>query len=209
MAKKPKYYVVWRGRDTGIFTTWEQCSQQVEGFADAEYKAFSNRDAAERAFQGGYHDYRGKPAPTLSAEEIALIGEPELESYSVDASCLGYPGPVEYRCVHTRTKEVVFRRGPFAGGGSNLGEFLALVHALALFKNKGISLPIYSDSRTAISWVRRKKCKSRVERQDDNRVLFELVDRAVRWLEANDYANAILTWETAAWGDIPADFGRK
>jgi ribonuclease HI len=42
-----------------------------------------------------------------------------------------------------------------------------------------------------------------------NQKLKEMIQRAERWLHNNEIANPILKWETKAWGEIPADFGRK
>ena len=137
------------------------------------------------------------------------IGQPIFPSYAVDAACAANPGPLEYRCVETATRREVFHQGPFEHGTNNLGEFLAIVHALALFKQKGISAPIYSDSRNAIKWVRVKQCKTRLKRNEWNTELFDLLEHAELWLQQNDYPNRILKWETEAWGENPADFGRK
>ncbi len=204
-----KFYVVWKGRKTGIFESWDECSAQVTGYPDAEYKAFPNREAAEEAFRRPYEEYKGKRIPALSQERLIEIGPPILPSYSVDAACSGNPGVLEYRCVNNQTGREIFRQGPFENGTNNIGEFLALVHALALFKKKGIDLPIYSDSVDAMGWVQDKKCKTRLVRDEKNAELFNLIERAEAWLRDNDYANPILKWETEAWGEIPADFGRK
>src|SRR3989304_1574745 len=209
MAKKRKYYVVWKGRQSGVFSTWEECSAQVTGFTGAEYKAFDSRGAAEEAFRGQYEDYKGQRTTPLSQEELFRIGLPNPESYSVDASCIGYPGPVEYRCVHTRTRKEIFRQGPLPNGTNNIGEFLGLVPALALLKQKGITLPLYSDSENAIGWGRQKKCRTRLERNETNAELFGLIERAENWLQNNEYENQVLKWGTDAWGENPADFGRK
>jgi ribonuclease HI len=90
-----------------------------------------------------------------------------------------------------------------------LHPFLAIVHALALFRKEGINLPIYSDSKNAIDWVRHKKCKTKLVREERSSKLFDLIERAETWLQNNEYTNEILKWETEAWGEIPADFGRK
>jgi ribonuclease HI len=209
MAGKQKYYVVWKGRKTGVFTSWEDCSAQVTGYPDAGYKAFSSREAAEQAFRGQYEEYKGKHISGLSQERLLEIGQPILPSYSVDASCIGNPGRLEYRCVDNQTGRELFRQGLSEYGTNNIGEFLAIVHALALFKKKGISLPIYSDSIDAIGWVKDKKCKTRLARDERNAKLFDLIERAETRLWNNNYANNILKWETEAWGEIPADFGRK
>ena len=132
------------------------------------------------------------------------------ESIAVDAACSGNPGNMEYRGVYTKTKEQIFHQGPFPQGTNNIGEFLALVHGLAFLKKEGRDItPIYSDSRTAIAWVRNKKVKTELERTPRNEQIFELIERALKWLNSNTYKNPIIKWETEDWGEIPADFGRK
>lgn len=209
MAKKSKYYVVWKGRRTGIFTTWSECSAQVTGYAGAQYKSFENRADANKAFQGNYEDYKGQQTITPDEHRVLEVGQPISDSYCVDASCTGNPGRLEYKCVHTTTKELIFQQGPFENGTNNIGEFLAIVHALALFKKHGITLPIYSDSANAILWVHSKKCNTKLAADATNATLFELIDKAELWLNENQYPNQILKWQTDVWGEIPADYGRK
>lgn len=215
MSPKSKFYVVWKGRKTGIFTTWQECADQVKGFTGAEYKAFASRAAAERAFQGDYNEYAGKPA---SSGQWLFAPEPPIaESYCVDAACSGSPGRLEYRGVYTSTGKEIFRQGPYENGTNNVGEFLALVHALAWLKQKGpalstvegIAAPVYSDSETAIVWVEGKKCKTELVPDEQNAPLFELIARAESWLAENEVPNPVLKWDTEAWGEIPADFNRK
>jgi ribonuclease HI len=206
---KPKFYVVWKGRRSGIFSSWEECSAQVAGFAGAEYKSFANRAAAEIAFLSTYESYKGKKISDLGADMLWKIGQPISESYCVDASCSGNPGWMEYRCVHTTSKEELFHEGPYENGTNNIGEFLAIVHALALFKKCGWTYPIYSDSETAILWVITKKCKTRLVQDDKNVPIFDMIAEAEEWLENNEVDNQVLKWKTEAWGEIPADYGRK
>jgi ribonuclease HI len=209
MTNKRKFYVVWKGRHTGIYTTWEECSRQVNEYTGAEYKSFENEAAAKQAWRKEYADYQGKFVPRLSQARLLAVGSPILPSYAVDASCLANPGVLEYRGVETETRKEIFRQGPFRHGTNNIGEFLALVHALVLLQPKQISLPIYSDSKDALNWVRAKKCRTNLARNGANAELFELIGRAETWLRDNTYPNKILKWETEAWGEIPADFGRK
>ena len=217
VAKCATTYVVWKGRKTGIFTTWEECAEQVKGFAGAEYKAFESRAAAEKALQGDYSQYAGKPAS--SGQWLFAPVPPVAESYCVDAACSGSPGRLEYRGVHTSTGKGIFRQGPFENGTNNIGEFLAIVHALAWLQKKGIAAPVYSDSETAIAWVRAKKCNSDLLPDARNAPLFELIARAEAWLAENEFVVTngcqlrnhfpVLKWDTEAWGEIPADFNRK
>jgi ribonuclease HI len=204
-----KFYVVWKGRKSGIYSSWEECSAQVTGFNGAEYKSFENRSAAEAAYRGIYEDYKGKHIPNLSDQTLSDIGQPVAESYCVDASCIGNPGLMEYHGVHTTSRQELFHQGPFENGTNNIGEFLAIVHALALFKKRGLHCPLYTDSETAMLWVKIKKCKTRLPQDDKNGPIFELIARAVDWLKKNEYATPILKWDTEAWGEIPADYGRK
>lgn len=210
-AKKPKFYVVWTGRKTGVFNTWDECNTQIQGFKGAVFKSFPSKQLAEQAFRSNSREFIGKNEieSTLSVEELTLIGKPDLESISVDAAWNTSTGMVEYQGVDTRTKELIFRQGPYEDGTINIGEFLAIVHALAYCKQKRITLPIYTDSRTAISWVKYKRNNSNHPRSEKNDQLFKMMERAEKWLEENDYPNKILKWETKAWGEIPADFGRK
>jgi ribonuclease HI len=115
---------------------------------------------------------------------------------------------MEYRGVHLPSGKQVFHFGPIQGT-NNIGEFLAVVHALALMKQKGISMPIYSDSRTALAWVRNRKAKTTLARTPETEEALELVARAENWLRTNGVNVTIEKWDTDNWGEIPADFGRK
>ena len=127
------------------------------------------------------------------------------------ATALPWMVPVmEYRGVDVMTGAELFRQGPFQDATNNIGEFLALVHALAFFHNtQNDHTAIYSDSRTALAWVRDRKCKSKLERTTNNERVFELIGRAERWLATHSWTNRIIKWDTEEWGEIPADFGRK
>ncbi len=211
MAKKNKYYVVWKGKKIGIFDSWAKCSEQVSGYAGAEYKSFPNKTAAEQAFCADSRDYMGREvfASELSAAERRALGEPILESLSVDAAWDTSTGLMEYQGVETNTGKVVFKRGPFEDGTNNVGEFLAIVHAAAYLKDNGNKVPIYSDSATAMAWVRNKYANTKLARTQKNKALFALIKKAEAWLHENPINNRILKWQTKAWGEIAADFGRK
>ena len=211
MSKK-KFYVVWNGRKKGIYTSWNVCKKQIDGFESAQYKSFADIAEAEVAFSKNYEDYIGKNTkkPALSAPEKEKYGRPNLESISVDAACSGNPGKMEYRGVLTHNKQEIFIKGPFKKGTNNIGEFLALVHGIALLKSKNKeNIPIYSDSRIAMSWIKQKRCKTNMHFDASNKDLLALIKRAEHWLRENTFKNPILKWETKAWGEIPADFGRK
>jgi ribonuclease HI len=206
MSRK-KYYVVWKGRSTGIFTDWDSCAAQVNGFPGAQYKAFETRLEAERAIAGEYGAYAGKP---VSSQKWLFAPHPPIpESYAVDAACSGSPGRLEWRGVHLASGEEAFRQGPFENGTNNVGEFLAIVQALALLEQNALSLPVYSDSETAIAWVRLGRCNTDLEPDERNAALFDLLTRAEDWLEGHPGKRTVLKWDTKAWGENPADYNRK
>ncbi len=208
---KNKFFVVWEGKEPGIYRSWEECKRQIHGFEGAIYKGFATEAEAREAMVSPCWNYIGKNAKAKqpTKEEIAKVGLPNFESLSVDAACSGNPGLMEYRGVYSKTGEEIFRQGPFKDGTNNIGEFLALVHGLALLKQKNSNLPVYTDSKTALAWVKARKTKTLLEKNDANAILFELIERAEKWLHENEYKTEILKWETSVWGEIPADFGRK
>lgn len=206
MAKK-HYYVVWNGIEPGIYHSWDECEAQIKGVKQALYKSFNSLADAERAYSSSPYDYVGRK----SKEECKTKELPATvirNALAVDAACSGNPGQMEYRGVYIGTGEEIFHFGPMFGT-NNIGEFLAIVHGLALLKQKGIEIPIYSDSRNALLWVKQKKCKTKLPRDNKSEELFGYIERAEKWLAQNNYSTTLLKWETDEWGEIPADFGRK
>ncbi|HEX2696558.1 MAG TPA: ribonuclease H family protein [Anaerolineales bacterium] len=206
--QKQKFYVVWKGRKTGIFTSWEACEKQVKGFVGARYKAFGSRAEADAALKKKYEQYEGKSS-SHDKWRLASV-QPVLSSLSVDAACSGSPGKLEYRCVETGSGRQIFRAGPYADGTNNVGEFLAIVHALTWLAKHKLDLCIYSDSENAIAWVNTGVCKTRLKHTAKNAPLFVMIKSAENWLAENELPDdCILKWDTQLWGENPADFGRK
>jgi ribonuclease HI len=208
MAQKQKYYVVWQGRKPGIFTSWAECEKQVKGFAAAQYKSFESLKEAEAAYRSNYETFKGKPASKGKWREASV--KPLLPSISVDAACNGAPGKLEYRGVYTDSEDEIFRFGPFPDGTNNVGEFLAIVHALTWLAKHGKQLPVYSDSENGISWVYTGQCRTKLKHTPQNAPLFVMIRSAENWLAENELDDdAVLKWDTELWGENPADFGRK
>jgi ribonuclease HI len=219
MAAGGKFYVVWEGLAPGIYTSWEECEAQVKGFAGARYKAFRNIEDATRAFRGSLDDQASlllsvaryakqhATAPGHICDRFPAI---RRDAIAVDAACSGVPGPMEYQGVEVATGRRLFHFGPIPGATNNIGEYLALVHALAMLDQRGDhTTPIYSDSRTALSWLRNHGAKTTLQRTDANARVFELLRRADLWVKTHSLLNPVIKWDTKTWGEIPADFGRK
>ena len=231
MAKGKKFYVVWSGLNPGIYLSWDACQAQIKGVKGAVYKSFDSKEEAERAYASPAYEYVKKkktlpnppsmegftdiaePSPHRGGDAQRVEGvcvRPGIGTYAlaVDAACSGNPGPMEYRGVYLGDGKEIFHFGP-VHGTNNIGEFLAIVHALAMLDKQGLKMTIYSDSRTAISWVRNKCCKTQLERNEETEQLFQLIERAEAWLKSHRVTNPIVKWETEQWGEVPADFGRK
>lgn len=209
MAKKKKYYVVWAGHKPGVYSSWAECQAQIKAFAGAKYKSFEGLELAVDAFKGKYEDHvqRGvasKKKKVKHASKSTIV----WKSMSVDAACGGNPGRMEYQGVDTKTGMQFFHQ-KFPVGTNNIGEFLAIVHGLAMLEKQEINIPIYSDSRTAMIWVKKKKAKTTLDRNSNTEHLYDLIERAENWLKTHDFRVPLLKWETKDWGEIPADFGRK
>ena len=218
MSKK-KFYVVWIGHHPGIYDNWEVCNKEISGFKGAKYKSFPDRLSAEIAFRNGPDAYWGKDVVPVTDLTMATE-QPVSPAIAVDAACAGNPGKMEYRGVFVdfslQTRKELFKSPVFENGTNNIGEFLAIVHALAWQKQKSTQYPIYSDSYNAQLWVKQKKCKTKLQPNDKNAYLFELIERAEKWLLENDdwmreniSVIPVLKWKTEIWGEIPADYGRK
>lgn len=232
-----KYYVVWKGFAPGIYDTWEEAETQISGFPDASYRSFKSLEAATQAFREGF-DKDGlvkeitrelkrlekdgtpivwdesKPATPSKDEKPrrTVVQVPPsylVDAIAVDAACSHNPGPMEYRGVLVRTGEQLFHVGPLEGGTNNIGEFLAIVHGMAMQEKLGTHLPLYSDSVNAQLWVRQGICKTKLEETEKNTQVFDLIRRAESWLRTHTFRVNVYKWETKQWGEIPADFGRK
>lgn len=216
-----KYYVVWKGRQPGVYDNIEDALEQVEDFPGASFKSFDSPQAAAEAFR---HTERKTDRtelgsillassrnnmPKNGAPDYMSFPEIDLNGWAVDASCLGNPGRMEYRGVELMSGREIFRVGPFEKSTNNIGEFLAIVHALALQFQSGENHPIYSDSVTGMAWVRNRKIKTQLTRTHENEKCFIMMERALSWLNTHTYSTKILKWQTERWGEVPADFGRK
>ena len=209
--KRAAYYVVWQGRTPGIYDSWEACEAQVNGADGARYKGFATLPEAQKAFAASPDDYIVKKVP---ATNEALTGpttfaHPLLPALAVDAACSGNPGLMEFRGVVADTGTEVFHRGPYPAGTNNIGEFLALVLGLAYLKKHNLPWNLYSDSRTALAWLRKGHAETKLVCTAENQELFLMLRKAEQWLHNNTWTTTVLKWDTEHWGEIPADFGRK
>ena len=136
MGSKNKYYVVWKGRNPGVYDSWEACKQETEGFQGALYKGFPDKAGAEAAFEKGFTGFENVKETAKPNPMMATV-KPLTPAIAVDAACSGNPGKMEYQGVFVdfgtepATTTQLFKSPVFENGTNNIGEFLAIVHALA------------------------------------------------------------------------------
>lgn len=216
-----RYYVVWKGRVPGVYDNLDDAMEQVDDFPGAMFKSYDSPQAAAEAYRSSgrkedkndlgnllLNSSRGN-MPQSGKPDYFSFPEIDLNGWAVDASCLGNPGRMEYRGVELMSGREIFRVGPFEKSTNNIGEFLAIVHALALMQKTGENHTIYSDSVTGMAWVRNRKIKTQLSREPANEKCFKMMERALSWLNTHQYSAKILKWQTERWGEVPADFGRK
>jgi ribonuclease HI len=189
---------------TADFQHAEQLGKTMSGKKNLPNDLGRNDNSDTDLFDATQHASNSPAEPSELEDDKSI-----LDGICVDASCIENPGYMEYRGVDIKTKKVVFEM-KYEEARNNIGEFLAIVHALALYKRDGKELKIVnSDSLNAITWVKQKKCKTKLEKNDKNAIVFEHIQRAVNWLNNNTYNTEVLKWNTSSWGEIPADYGRK
>lgn len=171
--------------------------------------SFATPKAATEALKLGPEAFAGGKQTVTNLKLYELLGNAPTEALCVDAACSGAQGALEYRGVLLPSGKEVFRRGPFPSGTTNIGEFLGIVTGLAWLDNQHSGLPLYSDSAVGIKWVKQKRINTKLPDTAETKPLMEIVEKAIQWLHAHGIKNQIKKWETDAWGEIPADFGRK
>jgi len=165
MAKK--YYVVWAGRQPGIYTDWNSCKQQVDQFAGAKYKSFKTQAEAEAAFSGKSVSPTGnskvsrpkKPnnsPKTHSQEEV--LAHPASSKIFTDGGCEPNPGNAGSGLALYRSNQLQeLWYGLYnPNGTNNTAELNALHQAMLLASNEiaqGRSVAIFCDSKYAIQCI--------------------------------------------------------
>ncbi len=154
-----KFYVVWAGRQTGVFSDWETTRSLVDRFAGARYKSFPTRAEAERAFASG------PSAPARSASKPATIRVPlasDTTKFRVqiycDGACEPNPGNAGSGMAVYRggvVEELWF--GLYNPKGTNNTAELSALHQALLYAEReiesGANVQILSDSKYSISCV--------------------------------------------------------
>ena len=203
MNYSKRFYVVFAGRQPGVYEAFRRFDRKSDSRSIGAL--LINATEQKRKEQGA----RGREDRIETKTDYFAFPEIDLNGWAVDASCMGNPGVMEYRGVELMSGKEIFRVGPFKKGTNNIGEFLAIVHALALMQQKGERHTVYSDSVSGMAWVRNRKVKTQLARNKDTEPVFRMMERALSWLNTHQYDVQIRKWDTDRWGEVPADFDRK
>lgn len=211
-TRKKKFYVVWSGSKPGVYSAWSECEAVTKGVKGAKFKSFPTLAAARSAFAdgSGAHWGKGNVRKLRSKTQSASVGDPIPGSLCVDAAWNSVTKIMEYRGVWIDDGAVVFEEGPFDAATNNIGEFLAVVRALRYLNESGSDAAIYTDSKTAMSWVRNRRVRSEsMVLGKTSEQIEAMVTAALNWLVDHEIHSRVLKWKTRAWGEVPADYGRK
>jgi ribonuclease HI len=176
MKLAKKYYVVWEGRETGIFTDWNTCKNQVDKFTGAKYKSFKTLGEAEAAFHGTdvtpikkslTKDKSSKESSTrqkTSAQVVKTYTAAEIAAMRIDTKIFT-DGGCEPNPGEAGSGVAVYRNDVIdelwyglynANGTNNTAELNALHQALIMAQDeikKDKSVAIFCDSKYSIQCI--------------------------------------------------------
>ena len=159
MAKK--FYVVWAGRETGVFTDWATTHRHVNAFPGARFKSFSSRTEADQAFRSGGPPSTGR-RPARASSGVAARMEPAAAAIGLQIYCDGACDPNPGRAgsgiaVYRDGKLEQLWYGLYSPHGTNnTAELNALHHALLMAETAilaGQTAQILCDSTYAINCI--------------------------------------------------------
>lgn len=214
--KKRKRYVVRKGKQTGIFTSRDECKAAVHGYAGAQYKSYTTRQAAEQAFVTSYTSQITPKDRNSQSAVRNYTHEIDHHSICVDAACSSNPGILERQGVETISWKKLFSSTQYPLGTTNIWEWLAIIQWMRfLIENERTTQVIYSDSRIALGWVTKGIINTTLPKNQTTQLLWTLIDEQHKrlqhtWMRLLEQKHITLKKRnTKKRGEIPADFGRK
>lgn len=197
-----KYYVIWQGRETGIFTDWATCKKHIDHFPGARYKSFKTLAEAESAFKGGRttssagSPKRGaasktkRPSNSVKTYTAAEVNKLDADTkIFTDGGCEPNPGKAGSGVAIYRNEKIdELWYGLYnPSGTNNTAELSALLEALKLAKEElenNKTVAIFCDSKYsiqcvtqwAVGWEKKgwKKAGGEIKNLDLIKILFAL-----------------------------------
>lgn len=200
--KNNKYYVVFKGYNTGIYDNWNDCKKQVNGFSGALHKSFESPDEAEKAFE----EYSESSNTNLEFEQPTSYS---IKSIIVSGNCPNNFGEMSYQWNLVASTNNAKRKNLSIIGTKNIADFIAIIDLIKLTKKVKLNLPIYTNSKTAVNWILNKKCNHQLFVSKQTETVLALVKEHDEWLLNNIIENEILLWNSNSWGVFPIVSKRK
>lgn len=132
-----------------------------------------------------------------------------IKGICVDGSSRGNPGIAEYKAIDLSTGKELFKIN-IGVSTNNIAEFIGLTHAINFARKNGYD-NVYSDSQTAIAWVRNRKAKTSLRLNSETSKSINYLQHSEKYLQTLEptFFKIVKKWETKKWGENPADFGYK
>lgn len=202
IMKNNKYYVVWKGINTGVYDNWNDCKKQVNGFSGALHKSFESLDEAEKAFE----EYSESPNSTSTSIPPSPYS---IKSFIVNGNCQDTFGEISYRWKISGSTSNAKEINLAMIGTKNIADFIAIVYLIKLSQKVKLNLPIYTNSKTAKNWILNKKCNHHLFVSKKTEAVLAVIKETEDWLSNNAVENEILFWDSVAWGKFPLVNRRK
>jgi len=168
-----KFYVVWKGAKTGVFSTWSEVQNHTQGRSDAQFMGFPSKEEAEAAFASTYTKALMKrslanKSTTSSTTTTKKVASPKLAPSTdkitaeiqiyCDGACSPNPGK-------SGTGLALYQQGKInslyyglyqANGTNNTAELNGLLYAFKLAKKylpNVEQVQVLSDSKYSIDCI--------------------------------------------------------
>lgn len=158
MIVMKKYYVVKKGRNEGIYTDWETCKAQVDGYAGAIYKSFKNINEATAYFSGETE----LPKQTINTPNLQTTPTSDYVtpyafvdgSYNAATNTYGYGGFLQIDATTRKTLQGKGTDSEKAGMRNVAGEIDGALAAVKEAVANGLThLTILYDYQGIENWV--------------------------------------------------------
>jgi len=166
-----KFYVVWKGAKTGVFSTWAEVQSNTQGRADAQFMGFPSKAEADAAFSSTYTKALMKRSLTNNSSSNTITRKPprnndnkpapkitaEIQIYC-DGACSPNPGKSGTGlAVYKQGKVTSLYYGLYQPNGTNnTAELNGLLYAFKLAKKylpEVEPVQILSDSKYSIDCI--------------------------------------------------------
>jgi viroplasmin and RNaseH domain-containing protein len=145
-----KYYAVKVGKVTGIFTSWSECQDSINGFSNPVFKAFNTEEEA-KAYLGGTDIYREKVLEDIKRGLLVAFCDgsfdEKIKKYAYGVIIIDKEGGEHELCGSASNPKYISSK-------NIMGEILGVVNSLDWAVSNGYSrIKIYHDLEGLAKWA--------------------------------------------------------